>query len=98
MTDVLDPPSEALDAADRPAAEVPPAPRLARVLGAAGRTMIIAGIVVLLFVVFQLWGTDIQEARAQNGLESELDERFETIATEFDPALFARPEIGRAHV
>ncbi|MEO0491842.1 MAG: sortase [Actinomycetota bacterium] len=91
MTDVLDPPSEALDAADRPAAEVPPAPRLARVLGAAGRTMIIAGIVVLLFVVFQLWGTDIQEARAQNGLESELDERFETIATEFDPALFARP-------
>ncbi len=39
-------------------------PTSARVLGAVGRGLITAGVVVLLFVVFQLWGTNIQEARA----------------------------------
>ena len=39
-------------------------PTSARVLGAVGRGLIMAGVVVLLFVVFQLWGTNIQEARA----------------------------------
>lgn len=49
------------------------APRSARVLGAIGRGLITAGVVVLLFVVFQLWGTNLQEARAQDGLRDEFD-------------------------
>jgi sortase A len=48
-------------------------PLLARVLGSVGRTLITAGVVVLLFVAFQLWGTNIQEARAQGDLRSEFD-------------------------
>jgi sortase A len=36
--------------------------------------LITAGVVVLLFVVFQLWGTNIQEARSQNNLRSEFED------------------------
>jgi sortase A len=43
----------------------------ARVLGGIGRVLITAGVLVLLFVAYQLWGTGIQEARAQNSLEDE---------------------------
>jgi sortase A len=46
----------------------------ARVLGAIGRVLITAGVLVLLFVVYQLWGTGIQEARAQSSLEDEFEE------------------------
>jgi sortase A len=49
------------------------APASARVLGAVGRGLITAGVVVLLFVAFQLWGTNIQEARAQDDLRDEFD-------------------------
>jgi sortase A len=54
-----------------PVSEVP---RIARVLGAVGRGLITAGVVVLLFVVFQLWGTNIQEARSQTSLRSEFED------------------------
>src|SRR5690606_10408984 len=43
--------------------------RLARVLGAVGRTFITAGVLILLFVAYQLWGTGIREAQAQGRLE-----------------------------
>jgi len=46
-------------------------PTSARVVGAVGRGLITAGVVVLLFVVFQLWGTNIQEARAQDDLRGD---------------------------
>jgi sortase A len=46
----------------------------ARVLGAIGRALITAGVLVLLFVVYQLWGTGIQEARAQDSLEDQFAE------------------------
>jgi sortase A len=36
--------------------------------------LITAGVLVLLFVVYQLWGTGIQEARAQSSLEDEFEE------------------------
>ncbi len=42
-----------------------------RIVGGIGRTLISAGVIVLLFVVYQLWGTGIYEARAQNRLEDE---------------------------
>jgi sortase A len=45
--------------------------RLARVLGAVGRVFITSGVLILLFVAYQLWGTGIREAQAQNRLEKE---------------------------
>lgn len=53
---------------------------VARMLGGVGRTLIGAGIVILLFVVYQLWGTGIQEARAQGSLDNE----FEKVLQEFE--------------
>ncbi len=39
-----------------------------------GRTCITAGTLILLFVVYQLWGTGIREAQAQDQLEDEFAE------------------------
>lgn len=43
----------------------------ARALHVVGRVLVSAGVVVLLFVAFQLWGTGLSEARAQADLEDE---------------------------
>ena len=51
--------------------------RLARVLGGIGRVLITAGVLILLFVVYQLWGTGIREAQAQNRLEDSFEERLD---------------------
>jgi len=59
-------------------------PRLAIVLGAAGRVMIITGLIVLLFVVFQLWGTNFQEARSQSDLRDDFDQRLDEAASLID--------------
>jgi len=45
--------------------------RLARVLGAIGRACITLGVLILLFVAYQLWGTGIREAQAQNRLQDD---------------------------
>jgi sortase A len=45
--------------------------RAARVIGAVGRVCLTAGVLILLFVVYQLWGTGIREAQAQDRLEDE---------------------------
>ena len=50
--------------------------RLAKVLGTIGRVCITAGALILLFVGYQLWGTGIREAQAQDALESEFEERL----------------------
>jgi sortase A len=55
--------------------------RLAKVLGAIGRTCITAGVLILLFVVYQLWGTGIREAQAQRSLENEFEERLDEAGT-----------------
>lgn len=39
-----------------------------------GRSCISAGVLTLLFVVYQLWGTGLREAQAQNRLESQFEE------------------------
>lgn len=52
---------------------------LARVLGAIGRVCIAAGVLILLFVAYQLWGTGLREAQAQRALEDEFEERLETV-------------------
>ena len=43
-------------------------PRFYRLVGGLGRVLIAAGVVVLLFVVYQLWGTGLREAQAQSSL------------------------------
>jgi sortase A len=48
-----------------------------RVLGAVGRVLITLGLLLLLFVAYQLWGTGIYEARAQNDLEQQFKESLE---------------------
>jgi sortase A len=48
--------------------------RLAKVLGAVGRVCITAGVLILLFVAYQLWGTGIREAQAQRALEDEFEQ------------------------
>jgi sortase A len=53
---------------------------LARVLAAIGRTMITAGVLVLLFVAYQLWGTGIRTAQAQNGLEDDFAAELQAAA------------------
>lgn len=53
---------------------------LPRILTAAGRTLAVLGVVMLLFVVFQLWGTGLQQAQAQGNLEGDLAERFRQVA------------------
>jgi sortase A len=43
------------------------------VIGAAGRVLVTVGLLILLFVAYQLWGTGIYEARAQSDLESQFN-------------------------
>ena len=45
-------------------------PRWARILGRVGKGLIAIGVLILLFVVYQLWGTDLQEASSQSDLKS----------------------------
>ena len=44
------------------------------VLGAVGRVLITLGLLLLLFVAYQLWGTGIYEARAQNDLKHQFQQ------------------------
>ncbi len=43
----------------------------ARILGGVGRTLIAVGTLVLLFVAYEIWGTNLQEASAQRRLGKE---------------------------
>jgi sortase A len=47
----------------------------ARILGAVGRVMVAAGVVLLLFVAYQLWGTGFQTRAAQQGLAGTFSEQ-----------------------
>jgi sortase A len=55
--------------------------RLARVLGVVGRTLIGVGVLLLLFVAYQLWGTGLQQARAQDRLGDEFEAALESTTT-----------------
>ena len=50
-----------------------------RILGSVGRFFITSGLVILLFVAYQLWGTGLQEASAQNNLGSDFDELLDSV-------------------
>ena len=49
-------------------------------LGAIGRVFIAIGLLLFGFAAYQVWGTGIQEARAQNTLEKEFDKAIATAA------------------
>ena len=51
-------------------------PLLPRVLDALGRTLIGAGLLLLAFVAYQLWGTGIQQSRSQKALEKQYESRY----------------------
>ncbi len=50
-----------------------------RVLGGVGRVLIAAGALILLFVSYQLWGTGLRTAAAQNQLRDEFRARQEQV-------------------
>ncbi len=52
---------------------------LSRALGAIGRFCIGLGLLTLLFVAYQLWGTGILTAQAQSGLENDFESLLEQV-------------------
>ncbi len=52
---------------------------ISKFFGSLGRFFITGGVVILLFVGYQLWGTGIQEASAQNDLGSDFDQLLQTV-------------------
>ena len=57
-----------------------------RILGAAGRALIAAGVLLLLFVGYQLWGTGLRTAQAQSRLEDDLRSALTATTTTAPPA------------
>jgi sortase A len=53
-----------------------------RLIAATGHILVTAGVVVLLFVGYQVWGTGLQEARAQEALAEEFDALLAETATD----------------
>ena len=51
-------------------------PLLPRALDVLGRTLIGAGLLLLAFVAYQLWGTGIQQSRSQKALEKQYESRY----------------------
>lgn len=62
-----------------------------RTIGNVGRTLIASGVLILLFVVYQLWGTALQERRAQGDLRNEFAELLQDSTTEATPLLELDP-------
>jgi sortase A len=68
--------------------------RLAKVLGALGRSCITVGTLLLLFVAYQLWGTGIREAQAQTKITRE----FTKTLTQVDDGVIPDPVAAIASV
>jgi sortase A len=51
------------------------------VIGAVGRFLVTVGLLILLFVAYQLWGTGIYEARAQSDLKSKFHREISNATT-----------------
>lgn len=61
---------------------------LRRVIGGIGHTLIAAGVLILLFVAYELWGTGIAEARSQHTLKQDFTQK---VAGDVDPNLVPPP-------
>ncbi len=68
-----------------------PAVKLARVLGAVGRVLITAGTLILLFVAYELWGTGIHTAQAQDDARDEIEQQTEAYSAEHPDPRPPRP-------
>ena len=53
---------------------------LSQLLGGIGRTLISSGVIILMFVAFQLWGTGVQHARAQDSLANDFEQQLAAAA------------------
>ena len=51
-----------------------------RAIAAFGRTLVTIGLLILLFVAFQLWGTGLVTARAQDDMRSEFEDALEQVS------------------
>ena len=69
---------------------------LSRALGAIGRFCIGLGVLTLLFVAYQLWGTGILTAQAQNSLENDFDDLLEQVVEVDEDALELVAELEEA--
>lgn len=67
-----------------------------RVVGAVGRFMMRAGVVILLFVAFQLWGTGLTTSRAQDSLRKEFDAQLSESALTGEVAPATSPQAETA--
>jgi len=61
--------------------ETPRAGTLPRLLDAVGRSLIAAGLLLLAFTAYQLWGTGIEQARSQQRLEKQFTTSVSAPAT-----------------
>jgi sortase A len=61
-------------------------------IGNLGKTLIALGLLMFGFVAYQLWGTGIETARAQNALESDFEELL-AAAPAIDPTLATEPVV-----
>ena len=66
-------------------------PVIRRVVRGTGKTLISAGVLILLFVVYQLWGTGLHHDRAQKSLRSEFARKLAAAPAAADPAAPAQP-------
>ena len=55
------------------------------VLGAVGRALVTVGLLLLLFVAYQLWGTGIYQARAQSDLQHQFEQERRSSTTTTAP-------------
>lgn len=64
-----------------------------RVIGGVGRTFVTAGVLILLFVAYQLWGTGFLEARAQTDLRRDFERELDAgpTTTPAEPPTTAEP-------
>ncbi|MEX1217032.1 MAG: class E sortase [Acidimicrobiales bacterium] len=63
-------------------------------VGAIGRLMMRVGVVILLFVAFQLWGTGLSTARAQDKLTKEFDTQIAEFAENSPTPSTTAPEVA----
>ncbi|HEY4376311.1 MAG TPA: sortase [Acidimicrobiales bacterium] len=52
---------------------------LARILGVVGRTLVSAGVIILLFVAYEVWGTNLQEAKSQHSLKKQFQQELQAV-------------------
>lgn len=66
---------------------------IARLLSGLGRALVAAGVLILLFVAYQLWGTGLRTAQAQDRLERAFEERLAEVPAATSPSTTVAPPV-----